>query len=54
MRKMTRVKALREFFEQDGGRRLTMEELKDLPKEDREELGNLAAEALGVEIEVPQ
>ncbi len=54
MRKMSRVKALREFFEADGGRRLSMEELKNLPPEDRKELGDLAAEALGVEIEVPQ
>lgn len=50
METMTNMKAIRTFFEADGGRKLTMDELKALPKEDRAELGALAAEKLGVKI----
>ena len=49
---MTGIKALKTFFESDGGRRLTMDELKELSKEERAELIALAAIELGVEIEV--
>lgn len=50
MEAMTRIKALKTFFEADGGRAVTREELVKLTKEERHELGNLAAKELGVEI----
>jgi len=48
--KMSRIKAIKTFFEKDGGTKVTMGELKDLSKDDREELARLAAAELGVEI----
>jgi hypothetical protein len=50
METMTPLKAVRTFFEQDGGRKLTMDEIKALTPEDRFELSELAGKALGVEI----
>ena len=50
MEKMTRIKAIRTFFEADGGRKLAMSELKELTADDRKELGELAAKELGVEL----
>ena len=56
---MNRITAIKTFFEQNDGtefnrifppRPVTMDELKNLPKKDREELGILAAAALGVEL----
>ena len=44
---MTGIKAIRTYFELDGGRKITMTEMKDLSKEERAELGKLACEALG-------
>ena len=41
--------AIKRFFEQDG-RKVTMEELKTLTREDKEELAPLCAKALGVEL----
>jgi hypothetical protein len=40
------VPAIKKFFEADGGRKVTMEELKLLTNADREELGELAASAI--------
>lgn len=39
---MSNVSAIKRFFELDGGRQVTMAEMKALTKEDREELGELA------------
>lgn len=50
--KVTGIKALKAFFEADGGRRLSMQELKDLGHDDRAELIRLAAVELDVVIEV--
>ena len=49
---MKPIKAIKQFFE-DGphGRRVTMDELKQLDKDERDELGRLACEAMGVEFE---
>lgn len=50
---MKAIPALKKFFDDGGphGRKLTMEELKDLSKEDRQELGQLACIELGEEFE---
>ncbi len=50
--RMSPVKAIRTFFEADGGRKVNMEELKTLPLEDRRELAALAAAQLGVELDL--
>ena len=50
MREVTNTQAIRDFFEQDGGRKVTMDELKKLPMSDREELGALCAKAIGATI----
>ena len=47
---MSRIKAIKTFFEADGGKKLGMKELKDLTPDDKEELGILAAKELGVEL----
>lgn len=36
------VVLIKEFFEKDGGRKVTLEEMKALTAEDRKELGSLA------------
>jgi hypothetical protein len=52
-----RIKAIRDYFQQqdpqapDGGRKVTMDELKGLTAEDKDELGVLCASALGEELE---
>ena len=48
MEKITRFAAIKRFFESDGGRKVTMEEMKQL--EERGELAGLAAQELGVEL----
>ena len=55
MRKITPVVAIREFFQADGGRKITVNECKPLTREDRIELGVLCAAELGpdVELEIP-
>ncbi len=50
---MKRIEAIKTFFEQDGGRKVTMDELKALSTDSRQELGVLSAQALGVELEEP-
>lgn len=44
---MTPAKAIKTYFEQDGGRRVDLAEMKSLSREERNELGKLACEALG-------
>lgn len=46
MPEMTNVAAIRAFFEANGGRKVTMDEVKALSAEDRQELGDLARAAL--------
>lgn len=41
------IQLLKEFFEADNGRKLTMEEMKTLSAEARQELADLVANALG-------
>lgn len=49
---MKTVGVLKAFFESDPyGRKITMEELKDLGKDERRELAVLAARELDVELE---
>lgn len=50
MEQMTRISAIRAFFEADGGRKVTMDEFKALSGDDRKELGEMAAEKLGVNL----
>jgi hypothetical protein len=48
---MKTVECLKAYFEAEpNGRRLTMDELKALSKEDRHELAAMAAEAMNVEL----
>jgi hypothetical protein len=47
--KMSSVQVLKKFFE-DSSRPLQMAELRDLSKDDRHELAQLAAIELGVEL----
>lgn len=47
---MTNIEAIKTFFEKDGGRKITMEELKALSVDERAELGKLCAAALGTTI----
>ncbi len=54
---MTRLEAIRKFFNTPGYPEVTSKELLDLGKHDKkalEEIGNLCADALGVEIELPK
>lgn len=49
---MKAIPAIKRFFEAEpNGRKVTMDELKNLGHEDRQELGALACEALGEEFE---
>jgi hypothetical protein len=50
MEPMSPVKAIRTFFEKDGGKKVALKELQVLKVEEREELGKLAAIELGVEL----
>jgi hypothetical protein len=47
---MNRIKAIKTFFEMDGGRTVAMEELKKLNPVERHEIASLCAAALGVEL----
>lgn len=47
------IEAIKTYFEQNGGRKVTMTELKELTAADRAELGQLAAKELGFEIISP-
>jgi hypothetical protein len=46
---MTNVAAIKLFFESDGGRKVTMEEMKALSVDERAEIGKLCMEELIVE-----
>lgn len=49
---MKKVAALKAFFESDPhGRKLTMDELRALSTDERQELATLAAAELGVELD---
>jgi len=48
---MSRIKAIKTFFEMDGGRKVSMAELKKLSSGDKDELGMLACIELGCELE---
>lgn len=49
---MKAIVAIKRFFEADPhGRKVEMAELKELSMEERDELGRLCADALGVEFE---
>ena len=50
---MSRVEAIKRFFEADGGRKIENREVLDLSKEAREELGQMCATALGAELDAP-
>ncbi len=50
---LNNVQAIRMYFAKDGGREVTLAEMKELTREDRAELGALAAKELGVEIANP-
>lgn len=50
---MTPIRAIIAYFEQDGGMKVTLTEIKTLTADDREELARLAAIELGVVIEAP-
>ena len=51
--KNTPVALIKRFFEAEPhGRKVTMQELKDLDTNDRQELGGMIADELGVELEV--
>ena len=58
--KISGVIAIKRFFEQkdiitpDGGKKFGFDELKAIPKTDRDELGVLCAVELGVEIKLSQ
>lgn len=47
---ITPTKAIMEFFAKDGGREVKMDELRRLSSEEREQLGQLCAKALGKEL----
>lgn len=40
------VVAIKTYFEKDGGRKVTIEEMKALTPDDRKELGNLVRDAM--------
>ena len=44
--KMSDVVAIKRFFEKDGDRQVTMNEMRSLSKEERAELGELARKEL--------
>jgi hypothetical protein len=50
---MSNTQAIKVYFEKDGGRTVTLQEMKELTRDDRQELGALAAKELGAEIKAP-
>ena len=48
---LSRLGAIKRFFELDGGRKLIMEEVRALSDEEKTELGSLAAAELGVTLQ---
>ena len=53
MEKISRVAAIKRYFEADGGRKVEMREMQALSKEEREYLAVEAAKQLGVELDTP-
>jgi hypothetical protein len=53
MEKVGNVAAIKRYFEADGGKKVTMDEMKALTAADRDELGAACAAALGLEISLP-
>lgn len=51
---MTTIAAIKAFFEADGGRKISMDEMRALTSDERAELGQLCAKALGVELDSPK
>ena len=52
MAAVNNIEAIRNFFESNGGRKVTMAELKALSVEERSELGALSAAATGDTIDL--
>lgn len=50
MERMTGLQALKQFLTKDGGRPLTMDEIKALSSDERRELCEMASKELGVEL----
>lgn len=48
---MNRITAIKTFFEKDGGRKVSMDEIKALSGPERDELATLAAAELGEKLE---
>jgi hypothetical protein len=48
--KMSRIEIIKTFFELEGGPKVTIAELKNSSRDDREELAQLASIELGVEV----
>ncbi len=46
MPELTNISALKLFFEADGGRKISMDEFKELTPDERQYLGDLCREAL--------
>lgn len=53
MEKPTSIQVLKQFFEADSGRPLTLAEFKELSPAERRELAEMAAKALGTELAEP-
>ncbi len=51
MEKLNKVAAIKRYFESDGGRPITLSEMRALTGPDRDELGAACAKALGCELE---
>jgi len=50
MEKISRIAAIKRYFELDGGRQVTMGEMKSLTKDDISWLATECAKALGCEL----
>ena len=46
----TKISAIKQYFEADGGRKVTMEELKALTSQDRTDLATLISQTTGIQI----
>lgn len=50
MEKLNSVQSIKRYFEADGGRPVGMQEFRALTPADRQELAEMCAKALGVEL----
>jgi hypothetical protein len=48
---MTRVQAIKTFFESNGGRKIENREILNLSAPERTEIGQMCADAMGVQID---